>query len=169
MSLSGNCPLNTNAPVLADRPRLTAVNGDCRVDRAYLRERKLKPRFLMFHCCGSGSTMRPAGEMRRSGEMSRSARLARRSGAAAERLRKRNWQPHRATRRIRAVTSSVWVTLPGLARRGFVWSRQRKPTRVRGGRAKLFWSITPRGQSVVTESLKATGRFGGAAGCRWFW
>jgi len=60
--------------------------------------------------------------------------------------------------------ASVFVALHGLEWRGLVRSRQRKPTPVRGGRAKFYWSITPQGQRALTESLKAIGRLSSAAG-----
>ena len=58
---------------------------------------------------------------------------------------------------------SLWVTLPGLARKRFVQSNQGLPTLVPGGRAKLFWSITPKGQRALVGSLKVVGRLSRAA------
>jgi hypothetical protein len=60
--------------------------------------------------------------------------------------------------------TSLWVALPGLARRGLVRSKQGKPSPVQGGRSKFYWSITPEGRMVLTESLKNVGRLIHSAG-----
>ena len=60
--------------------------------------------------------------------------------------------------------AGVFVALHGLERRGLVQSQHGKPTPVRGGRAKFYWSITRQGERALTESLEAIGRLSGAAG-----
>ena len=50
-----------------------------------------------------------------------------------------------------------------LERRGSVKSRQGKPTKVRGGRAKLYWRVTDRGKCAVTEALVTIDSLRGAA------
>ena len=55
----------------------------------------------------------------------------------------------------RAVSrSAAYITLERLVEKGYLSSRMGEPTAKRGGKAKRFYAVTPRG----LEALKATGR-----------
>lgn len=60
---------------------------------------------------------------------------------------------------------SVYAALDRLEEKGFVRSRQGEATRERGGRRKLYFSITAPGQKALRGSLKAVGSLSRAA--RW--
>ena len=48
---------------------------------------------------------------------------------------------------------AVFITLERLELKGFVQSRYGDPTPVRGGRAKRFFRVTPRGVAAAKETL----------------
>jgi PadR family transcriptional regulator, regulatory protein PadR len=50
---------------------------------------------------------------------------------------------------------SIYAALERLEDKGFIQPRQGEPTRERGGRAKLYVTITGRGQKALNESLRA--------------
>lgn len=51
--------------------------------------------------------------------------------------------------------ATIYVTLEKLEAKGFVKSRQGEATAERGGRAKMFFALTAKGQSALTASLSA--------------
>jgi PadR family transcriptional regulator, regulatory protein PadR len=52
-------------------------------------------------------------------------------------------------------TGSVYASLDRLEEKGFVKSRQGEATAERGGKRKLYFTITAPGQRVLRESLQA--------------
>jgi DNA-binding PadR family transcriptional regulator len=52
-------------------------------------------------------------------------------------------------------TGSIYASLDRLEEKGFVKSRQGEPTKERGGRAKLYFTITAPGEHALRESLQA--------------
>jgi PadR family transcriptional regulator PadR len=52
-------------------------------------------------------------------------------------------------------TGSIYASLDRLEEKGFVKSRQGEATPERGGKRKLYFSITAPGRRAVTESLQA--------------
>jgi PadR family transcriptional regulator, regulatory protein PadR len=60
---------------------------------------------------------------------------------------------------------SIYASLDRLEDKGFVRSKQGEATRERGGRRKLYFSVTAPGQKALRESLKAVGSLSRAA--RW--
>jgi PadR family transcriptional regulator PadR len=50
---------------------------------------------------------------------------------------------------------SVYASLDRLEEKGLVTSRQGEPTAARGGRRKLYFSITAPGQHALQQSLQA--------------
>jgi DNA-binding PadR family transcriptional regulator len=50
---------------------------------------------------------------------------------------------------------AIYAALDKLERKGFVKSKEGEPTPERGGRAKLFFSLTAPGQAALQASLKA--------------
>jgi PadR family transcriptional regulator PadR len=52
-----------------------------------------------------------------------------------------------------ASRAAVFITLERLEDKGFVASRFGDPTPVRGGRAKRFFRVTPRGLAAVRQSI----------------
>jgi DNA-binding PadR family transcriptional regulator len=50
---------------------------------------------------------------------------------------------------------SVYAAIERLENKRFLKSRQGEPTRERGGRAKLYLTLTAHGQKTLLESLKA--------------
>ena len=52
-------------------------------------------------------------------------------------------------------TGSMYATLDRLEEKGFVKSRQGEATKERGGKAKLYFTITALGQRALRESLQA--------------
>ncbi|SRR5260370_12222175 len=50
---------------------------------------------------------------------------------------------------------SIYAAVDRLEEKGFVKSRQGEPTRERGGRRKLHFTVTAAGQSTLKESLRA--------------
>ena len=52
-------------------------------------------------------------------------------------------------------TGSVYAGLDRLEEKGFVKSRQGEPTKERGGKRKLYFTITARGQHALRQSLQA--------------
>ena len=55
----------------------------------------------------------------------------------------------------RVVLGAVYATLDRLERNGLAASRLGEPTAERGGRAKRFFSVTPRGLRAVKETQRA--------------
>jgi DNA-binding PadR family transcriptional regulator len=53
---------------------------------------------------------------------------------------------------------SVYITLERLERKGFVSSRLGEPTAERGGRAKTYFRITPKGLREVRQALQTLTR-----------
>lgn len=51
--------------------------------------------------------------------------------------------------------ATIYTTLEKLEKRGFVKSRQGPATAERGGRAKMFYELTGRGQKALSASLRA--------------
>lgn len=60
---------------------------------------------------------------------------------------------------------SIYASLDRLEEKGFVRSKQGEATRERGGRRKLYFSVTAPGQKALRELLKAVGSLSRAA--RW--
>ena len=59
---------------------------------------------------------------------------------------------------------SIYAALDRLEEKGFVKSRQGEATPERGGRRKLYFSVTAPGESALREALRATGKLSRAAG-----
>jgi len=60
---------------------------------------------------------------------------------------------------------SLYAALDRLQEKGFIRTKQGEATRERGGRRKLYFSVTAPGQKVLRESLKAVSSLSRAA--RW--
>ena len=60
---------------------------------------------------------------------------------------------------------SVYASLDRLEEKGFVASRQGEPTAARGGKRKLYFTITAPGQHTLRQSLEAIGSL--RRGLRW--
>jgi len=54
--------------------------------------------------------------------------------------------------------ATIYATLEKLEKKGFVKSRQGQATAERGGRAKMFFDITGKGQKALIASLSALDR-----------
>jgi DNA-binding PadR family transcriptional regulator len=54
--------------------------------------------------------------------------------------------------------ATIYTTLETLEKKGFVKSKQGEATAERGGRAKMFFEITGRGQTALNASLSALDR-----------
>jgi PadR family transcriptional regulator, regulatory protein PadR len=54
--------------------------------------------------------------------------------------------------------ATIYATLEKLEKKGFVKSRQGPATAERGGRAKMFFEITGKGQTALNASFKALDR-----------
>lgn len=54
--------------------------------------------------------------------------------------------------------ATIYATLENLEKNGFVKSRQGQATAERGGRAKMFFEITGKGQVALNASLSALDR-----------
>jgi PadR family transcriptional regulator PadR len=52
-------------------------------------------------------------------------------------------------------TGSIYAALDRLTQKGFVKSRQGEPTPERGGRRKLYYTVTVPGQQALNQSKKA--------------
>jgi DNA-binding PadR family transcriptional regulator len=52
-------------------------------------------------------------------------------------------------------TGSIYASLDRLEEKGFVKSRQGEPTKERGGKRKLYFTITAPGQHTLRQSLQA--------------
>jgi DNA-binding PadR family transcriptional regulator len=52
-------------------------------------------------------------------------------------------------------TGSIYASLDRLEEKGFVKSRQGEPTAERGGKRKLYFTITAPGQHTLRQSLQA--------------
>ncbi len=53
---------------------------------------------------------------------------------------------------------AIYTTLERLKTKGYVTSREGEPTAERGGRAKLYFDLTGKGQKALDESLHAVFR-----------
>jgi DNA-binding PadR family transcriptional regulator len=62
---------------------------------------------------------------------------------------------------IEPALATIYATLEKLEKKGFVKSRQGPPTSERGGRAKMFYELTGRGQRALDASLNALDRLRG--------
>jgi DNA-binding PadR family transcriptional regulator len=62
------------------------------------------------------------------------------------------------------LTASIYVTLAGLAKKGFVKPRDGKPKPVQGGRRIRYWSLRPAGNSALAEALNTIAQLSRAAG-----
>jgi DNA-binding PadR family transcriptional regulator len=51
-----------------------------------------------------------------------------------------------------ATIATIYVTLVRLEKKGYVLSRREDPTPVRGGKAKRYFRLTPKGVDVLKES-----------------
>jgi DNA-binding PadR family transcriptional regulator len=60
---------------------------------------------------------------------------------------------------------SIYATLERLQEKGYVRSRQGEPTAARGGRRKLYFTITATGQEALRQSLQAISSL--RRGVRW--
>ena len=60
---------------------------------------------------------------------------------------------------------SIYAALDRLEEKGFVKSRQGEPTAERGGRRKLYFTLTAPGQHTLKQSLQAIGSL--SRGIRW--
>ena len=54
--------------------------------------------------------------------------------------------------------ATIYATLESLEKKGFVKSKHGQATAERGGRAKMFFEITGKGQSTLNASLNALDR-----------
>ena len=54
--------------------------------------------------------------------------------------------------------ATIYATLDALEKKGFVKSKKGEATAERGGRAKMFFEITGRGQATLNASISALGR-----------
>lgn len=61
---------------------------------------------------------------------------------------------------------SIYAALDRLEEKGFVRSKQGEATRERGGRRKLYFSLTAPGRKALTGSINATHSLSRAAGWR---
>jgi PadR family transcriptional regulator, regulatory protein PadR len=52
-------------------------------------------------------------------------------------------------------TGSIYASLDRLEEKGFVKTRQGEPTKQRGGKRKLYFTITTPGQHTLRQSLQA--------------
>jgi PadR family transcriptional regulator, regulatory protein PadR len=52
-------------------------------------------------------------------------------------------------------TGSIYAALDRLEEKGFVKTRQGEPTKERGGKRKLYFTITAPGQHTLKQSLQA--------------
>jgi len=52
---------------------------------------------------------------------------------------------------------AIYTTLERLVRKGFLKSKDGEPTPERGGRKKLYFSLTASGEAALSNSLKAVG------------
>src|SRR5258708_31529727 len=52
-------------------------------------------------------------------------------------------------------TGSIYASLDRLEEKGFVKTRQGEPTKERGGKRKLYFTITAPGQHTLRQSLQA--------------
>jgi DNA-binding PadR family transcriptional regulator len=57
-----------------------------------------------------------------------------------------------------ASIATIYVTLVRLERKGYVTSRREGPTPVRGGKAKRYFRLTPKGVETLKESHAALER-----------
>jgi PadR family transcriptional regulator PadR len=62
-------------------------------------------------------------------------------------------------------TGSIYAALERLEEKGFVKSRQGEPRAERGGRRKLYFTVTAPGQQALRESLRTVRSLG--RGLRW--
>jgi PadR family transcriptional regulator, regulatory protein PadR len=62
-------------------------------------------------------------------------------------------------------SGSVYATLERLEEKGYVRARQGEPTPERGGRRKLYFTVTASGQQALRQSLQAIRSLG--RGLRW--
>ncbi|HWN49992.1 MAG TPA: helix-turn-helix transcriptional regulator [Xanthobacteraceae bacterium] len=62
-------------------------------------------------------------------------------------------------------TGSIYASLDRLEEKGFVRSRQSEPTKERGGKRKLYFTITAPGQHALRQSLQAIDSL--SHGLRW--
>jgi PadR family transcriptional regulator PadR len=60
---------------------------------------------------------------------------------------------------------SIYAAVDSLEEKGFIKSRQGEPTRERGGRRKLHFTVTAAGQRTLQESLRAISSL--QRGLRW--
>jgi PadR family transcriptional regulator PadR len=68
------------------------------------------------------------------------------------------------TARYEPSVGGLYAALDRLGEKGFVKSKQGEATAERGGRRKLYFSITAPGQKALSQSLKAVNSLGRAAG-----
>jgi PadR family transcriptional regulator PadR len=54
--------------------------------------------------------------------------------------------------------ATIYATLSGLEKKGFVKSRQGEATPERGGRAKMYFELTGKGHAALESSLNALNR-----------
>jgi PadR family transcriptional regulator PadR len=59
---------------------------------------------------------------------------------------------------IEPAMATIYATLEKLEQKGFVKSRRGPPTAERGGRSKMMFELTGRGQSALNASLNAIDR-----------
>jgi DNA-binding PadR family transcriptional regulator len=62
------------------------------------------------------------------------------------------------------LNASVYVTLAGLAKKGFIKPRDGMPTHVQGGRRIRYWTLSPDGNSALAGALDAIAQLSRAAG-----
>jgi DNA-binding PadR family transcriptional regulator len=62
-------------------------------------------------------------------------------------------------------TGSIYASLDRLEEKGFIKSRQGEPTKERGGKRKLYFTITAPGQHTLRQSLQAVHSL--SHGLRW--
>jgi PadR family transcriptional regulator PadR len=60
---------------------------------------------------------------------------------------------------------SIYAALDRLEEKGFIRSRHGEPTHERGGRRKLYFTVTATGQATLQESLRAISSM--QRGLRW--
>jgi DNA-binding PadR family transcriptional regulator len=62
---------------------------------------------------------------------------------------------------IEPAMATIYLTLEKLEQKGFIKSRRGPATAERGGRAKMFFELTGRGQTALNASLNAIDRLRG--------
>jgi PadR family transcriptional regulator, regulatory protein PadR len=78
------------------------------------------------------------------------------SGLEAYAVRVHRELEERTKRRV--AIGAVYITLDRLVRKGWLASRLGEPSPERGGRAKRFYTVTPRGKVALRSEIRAMHR-----------